>query len=591
MHLLDIELTIDREDGNHRFEVTISTYRVETSVKFTLSDSDRILLREFESQMDSAGGTTLDAAKELGTKLFEFVFRGEILAQWRSTYVEATQYDAQHHIRLTLNLTTRDSEDLLYWPWELLYDKDRERFLVLDPNVTLLRRIGGPIPHPRVTERPVRVLGVVAEPRNTPPLENIRAERDALAHAVDTLAGQVELTWLAPATPKALVEALRDNDYDVLHYIGHAAQTEDGGVLVLEDEYGNAVQVTGSDLSVRAGPQPLSLVVLNACQTGAPNVQRSFESLALSIMREMGVPIVVANRFPVGDRAASLFAESFYGTLLAGVSVERAMATARDKMAQTERPDWISPMLLTYLKEPLTLGLEPPKTLLDRFISVSPTFFASLLGLITALTTITVVATWRQLGPAVATILQLSVWVIALWFAYDSREKIRERLDYIVIAIAAGVIAAGIWFLWTPTIEITEPPRALEFQIVEPPEAFRPDEARAVRLTTPVRGTISGMPADHTLWLLLRVDNGTRYTPLVRADVRPDGTFEANEVFIGPVARRELDNRVYHIQPVLADAEADAQLELWSQNVLVFFHPDVRLTPEPRLDDALVVRR
>lgn len=591
MHLLDIELTIDREDVDHLFEVTISTYRIETSVKFELSDEDRALLREFESQMDAAGHTTLDAAKELGTKLFDFIFRGEVLAQWRSSYDEATQYDIQHHIRLTLNLTTRDSEDLIYWPWELLYDKDRERFLVLDPNVTLLRRIGGPIPRPRITDRPVQILGVVAEPRNTQPLENIQAERDALTQAVDSLGGQAEITWLTPATPKALVEELRDNEYDVLHYIGHAAQTAQGGVLVLEDEHGNAVRVTGSDLAVRAGQQPLSLVVLNACQTGAPNVQRSFESLALSLMREMGVPIVVANRFPVGDTSASLFATSFYAALLKGEPVELAMARAQDTMAQTERLDWISPMLLTYLKEPLTLGLEPPKTLLDRFISVSPAFFAFLLGLITALITITVIATWRQLGPAVAIILQLSVWAVSLWFAYDSREKIRERRDYIATAVVAGAIAVGIWFAWTPTIEITEPPRTLEFSIVEPPEAFRPDEARAVKLTTPVRGEIMGMPKNHTLWLLLRVDNGASYTPLVRADVRPDGTFEAREVFIGPVARRELGNRVYHIQPVLADAEADAELEFWSQNVLAFFHPDVRLSPEPRLEDALIVRR
>lgn len=586
-HLLNIELTIDREQAD-QFEVTISTYQLETSEKFTLAADERALIDEFVEA--GVSPSSLDEAIAVGEQLFRLIFRGEVLGEWRAVYRAAV--DSGYFIRLTLNFTTRDTQDLLYWPWELLRDPERGTFLVLDEYVTLVRRIGGPIPRPRSIERPLRILGVMSEPTDAPALKKAQAERDALIRAVDDMGSQVKLTWVSPATPRAIVRELRDEEYDVLHYIGHAKQTEDGGVFILESEDGRAITLSARQLATRADHPPLTLAVLNACETASPaSAQYAYESLARSLMKDLSIPTVIANRFAVGDEAAYIFAAQFYTTLLDGESVELATATARRAMSETRRPDWLSPMLLTYFDTTLDFGLRPPKTLLERFLSFSPAFFSVLLGLITALTTITVVAMWRQLGPAVATILQLSVWIVALWFAYDSRDKIRERLDYILTAIAAGAIAAGIWFLWTPTIEITEPPRTLNFEIVEPPEAFRPDEARAVKLTTPVRGTIKGMPENHTLWLLLRVDNGARYTPLVRADVRPDGTFEAREVFIGPVARRELDNRVYHIQPVLADAEADAQLELWSQNVLVFFHPDVRLTPEPRLDDALIVRR
>lgn len=586
-HLLNIELTVDREQVDH-FEVTISTYQLETSERFTLTADERAQLDAFIEA--GVSPSALDEAIELGENLFRFIFRGEVLAEWRAVYRAAV--DSGYFIRLTLNFTTRDSQDLLYWPWEVLRDPERSQFLVLDEYVTLVRRVGGPVPRPRTIKPPLRILGVMSQPANAPALENAVAERDALTRAVRAMDNRVTLTWVSPATPREVIRELRDGEYDVLHYIGHAKQTGDEGIFVLESGEGDTMPLTADELATRADHPNLSMVVLNACETGAPaSEQHAFKSLARSLMRQLNIPTVIANRFVIGDEAAYRFAEQFYATLLAGDSVEIATSRARRAMAETRRPDWLSPMLLTYLDQPVTLGIQPPTTLLDRLLSFSPVFFSVLLGLVVALVTITVVATWRQLGPAVAVILQLAALVVSAWFAYDSREKIRERVTYIVPAVAAGLIAAGIWFAWTPTIEITEPPRALDFEIVEPPKAFRPDEARAVRLTTPVRGTIRGMPENHTLWLLLRVDNGSRYTPLVRGDVRPDGTFEAREVFIGPVARRELNNRVYHIQPILADAEADARLELWSQNVLVFFHPDVRLIPEPRLDDALVVRR
>ena len=66
-------------------------------------------------------------------------------------------------------------------------------------------------------------------PRDLAPLDVV-GERERISQALATVvaAGQVELDWLEPASPKSLRLAFRDGNYHVIHYVGHSDFTADG---------------------------------------------------------------------------------------------------------------------------------------------------------------------------------------------------------------------------------------------------------------------------------------------------------------------------------------------------------------------------
>jgi CHAT domain-containing protein len=165
---------------------------------------------------------------------------------------------------------------------------------------------------------------------------------------------RLDVLWQRQATRPALLHAFSSGEYDVIHYAGHAhfdqANPERSGLLCA-----NHASLTGADLA-GLGRLP-ALAFFNACESarvrGAqPAAERPAwerKNQAAATLREAtarnehateavglaeafmrgGIANFVGTYWPVGDRAAEVFAARLYDGLLQGDSIGTALQDAR----------------------------------------------------------------------------------------------------------------------------------------------------------------------------------------------------------------------------------------------------------------------
>lgn len=289
-----------------------------------------------------------ETVSDLGTKLFNQVFGGEVRRAWDK--FQGKILSSEGAIRLCLIL--EDSE-LWEWPWEFLRDS-RSDFLALSSRISIVRCPASlkSLP-PRSGPRP-RILFVSAHPRGTPKLSS-EHEWKSLAACLDELekAGRIDLERIEHATLSKLRVALK-KPWDVLHFVGHGTfgGNRKEGVLLFEKACGEGSEVSGRLLAriLRRREHPPRLVVLNACEGGRAGQDDPFNGVAQRLVRE-GVAAVVAMQFKVSDKAALVFSEAFYEVFAQGAPVDHAVYEGRlALLAEEFEAEWGTPVL--YLRSP-----------------------------------------------------------------------------------------------------------------------------------------------------------------------------------------------------------------------------------------------
>lgn len=125
---------------------------------------------------------------------------------------------------------------------------------------------------------------------------------------------------------------------DIFHFTGHGQRPHGGtaGALVLHREGDRGEQTyPGNDLAGQLARAGTSLAFINACYSEDQSASRV--GLAQSLAE--AVPVVLAMRGAVGDDKASDFAAAFYDRLLAGSTVDEAVAHARLELEESGS-DW-----------------------------------------------------------------------------------------------------------------------------------------------------------------------------------------------------------------------------------------------------------
>lgn len=283
--------------------------------------------------------------REVGKRLFEMVFAGDVATLWRRS-LDAARHEGQG-IRVRLRLETPSLHAL---PWELLYDPLQGAFLAVSTHTPLVRYLNIPqAAHATRVDEAVRMLVIIAAPHGTPALDVEREWRDirtALAPLVED--GRLVLERLTPPTPAALQAALRRSPYHIIHFIGHGDFDGQQGVLLFEDEQGGARPLSAEHLTVLLGDErdALRLVVLNACRGAQTADADMFAGVAQKLVRR-GVPAVIAMQFAITDTAAITFAREFYAALVDTGQVDQALAEARKAIYVVDgNPlEWATPVL------------------------------------------------------------------------------------------------------------------------------------------------------------------------------------------------------------------------------------------------------
>ncbi len=358
LHYEDFELKIQREGDSYTARILRSPAG-EVSGIFTLPFSDDrlelLVLRiggHLRTPTRRKHSVEMEAARELGGKLFETVFSGDIRARFKSS-LDIVYGKKKTGLRLKLRL--QDVPELAEIPWEFLYDASLNRFLIQSNQTPIIRYLEIPEKtKPLKMNLPLCVLVITSSPHDYCSL-GVECERSSLEKALRPLIdkGQVSVKWLESPTLSEIHHCLCDGEYHIFHFIGHGGfdkKTQEG-VLVLEDEQGNGCFTGAHKISTLLHNHPsLRLVVLNSCEGARNSRTDPFAGVAAELIRQR-IPAVVAMQFEITDSAAITFSGEFYSAISKGFPVDAAVSEARIGIyASSNEIEWGTPVL--YMRSP-----------------------------------------------------------------------------------------------------------------------------------------------------------------------------------------------------------------------------------------------
>ncbi len=357
------EIEVRVEPGPDGYVVRASTRGAEARAPFELAAMPRRQIEELVLQAIAPRRRRIEPGAlgeitSLGSSLFDALIRADVRDLYRSAAARADA--AGRGLRVRLLLT--DADEFRGLPWELLFDEPS--FMVLDKTTPVVRSFDLPLVHEVAdVEPPLRILGVVSSPRDAVAL-NVAQERRNVEKGLQGLlsTGSVTLRWLEKASLPMLLEALRQGEYHVLHFIGHGdfdEATEDG-VLLMEDDEGFTCRVSSRRIGqVLRDHDSLRLAIINACEGGRDAVDDPFSGIAGSMLQQ-GVPAVVAMQFEITDRAAILFSRDLYDALANGYPVDAAVAEARKAIwADGNDIEWATPVLFLRAEDGRLFNVHP----------------------------------------------------------------------------------------------------------------------------------------------------------------------------------------------------------------------------------------
>jgi CHAT domain/SIR2-like domain len=279
------------------------------------------------------GRCKLDDLRDVGTHLWDALLPRPLYDTFESARAAARAAGEQVSIRLSL---PPHVEPL---PWEALYDEKRRVFISVEHNHSVVRSGADdcPAPSPERRARPLSVLVVI--PEGSALL--VDHEWNNLRLAVGPLGDAIRLERLdGRITAQRLLDKLRTESWDVLHYIGHGELGAEGTVRIRLNGEGTEADywMEAEPFSMLFDARPPRLVILNCCLGALPDPRRTLGGLGPLLMRR-GVPAVVSMRYEIQDDVAIKFTDNFYRELLTGESpgrVDLAMRHARLAIHSTQ---------------------------------------------------------------------------------------------------------------------------------------------------------------------------------------------------------------------------------------------------------------
>jgi hypothetical protein len=236
-----IRIPIDESDFIRDLEI-LETVRGPVDETRTARPLDRHL---GATDLTSADESTV--GREIGLKLFDALFLPEIRSSYRSS-LAASRKDGKG-LRLRLRI---EAPELAALPWEFLFDATEGDHICLNRETPLTRylELNRPTP-PLKVQPPIRILGMVASPRDLPLLDTA-LEKQRIANAVEHLQerGDVQVTWVRGETWQDLQAELANGPWHVFHFIGHGSfdRNKGEGHVLFSDERGQANSISATQL-------------------------------------------------------------------------------------------------------------------------------------------------------------------------------------------------------------------------------------------------------------------------------------------------------------------------------------------------------
>jgi hypothetical protein len=134
----------------------------------------------------------------------------------------------------------------------------------------------------------------------------------------------------------------------IVHLSGHGVVKENEGWFAFEDELGQTDLKSSDDIRKRLAGQGVQCVFISGCQTGQAPPIEALGGVCQGLVKK-NVPMAIGWAASIADDLAIKFAETLYGTLATGQSIDQALVQARQDVWETCKnqgnPSWTLPVL------------------------------------------------------------------------------------------------------------------------------------------------------------------------------------------------------------------------------------------------------
>lgn len=245
------------------------------------------LRAEFDHKIENQESLVPKEIIALGTNLWEALVNSieggmdKLLALREQAIAEQT------YLRLVVESDQPANRAL---PWELTFHADKRlEFLGHNPVFSLLRRLRQPDEKvPDLPALPLKILLFIASPEDLDPerarLDFEKEENFLFQQLDDALSKGLEQIEVAEdGFSETLQRKLENAVYHVVHLSMHGHMQEDGATLAFEDRDTGQLRYVAPDQLIAAlckAQYPVPCVLLAACQTALPDIQRAVPDYA-----------------------------------------------------------------------------------------------------------------------------------------------------------------------------------------------------------------------------------------------------------------------------------------------------------------------
>ena len=361
MNAFEFEITIQSKSGVSSWPLVVRCKQpdgltIHSKETLELSQDD---LNKLTQQQENE--------KEYGILLGKALFRGSV----RETFVRAISKSSQDcRLRILLSIEAADDDEVktLHWErlcapiyadgdWHLLARNQRVPFSLYIPTI-IDRRF------PPIGRRDLRALVLVASPSNIGKYQLAPFDVEAALSGVKEALGDIPYEVLAndvtgaigPPTLQELSKQLTNakKPYTLLHFISHGKLMAQGETALYWAQADNQVQpVTGEDLIgelKNIGNYQRSLphfAFLCTCESADPRAEGALGGLAQRLVRNLGMPAVIAMTRKVSVETGLALGQSFYRRLRESGEVDTALQEATAGLSK--RHDITVPALFSRL--------------------------------------------------------------------------------------------------------------------------------------------------------------------------------------------------------------------------------------------------
>ncbi|MBX9255544.1 CHAT domain-containing protein, partial [Desmonostoc muscorum CCALA 125] len=302
----------------------------------------------------------LGRVQDYGTFLGKALLRDDV----RDGFVRALSHN-QETLRVLLFIEAADKElRTLRWErlcapidgyWQMLAINQRVPFSFYIPAIT--DRL-----FPSIGRRDLRALLLVASPSDSQRYKLDTFDVEATVKSVRSSLGDIPTDVLAAVDDAIGLPTLdelcahltdRTKQYTILHFVSHGRVMDDGETVLYWSKADNTVEVVTATrllerVRVLRGARGLPhLTFLCTCESASPEAEAGLGGLGQRLVRDLGMPAVIAMTEKVTIKTAQALAEKFYQQLRESGEVDSALHEATAALA--ERGDVTVPALFSRL--------------------------------------------------------------------------------------------------------------------------------------------------------------------------------------------------------------------------------------------------